>query len=153
MTSFDHLKRIRWSNAVFANFLDFSRSWPGDTGTGVQLSSIENACCVSNVPLLLHLLYRELEAQEAARKGWDKGGIRVGSQLIAQALLGLKPAQVCRFDAGTISFLACLWLCCFFLRKFLHFCVYIYIYTIYYYVYIYIYIFIYLLYIYIYDMI
>ena len=73
MTSFDHLKRIRRSNANFLNFLDFSRSWPGDTGTGVKLSYIENACFVSNLPLALHLLYREREAWEAARKRVGKG--------------------------------------------------------------------------------
>jgi len=38
----------------------------------------------------------------------EKGGKRVGSKLIAQALLGLMPAQVSKFDGGTKSFQACL---------------------------------------------
>ena len=40
-------------------------------------------------------------------KGWEKGGKgwkRVGSKLVAQALLGMMPAQVSKFDGGTISF-------------------------------------------------
>ena len=41
-------------------------------------------------------------------KGWEKGGKRVGSKLVAQALLGMMPAQVGKFDGGTISFQACL---------------------------------------------
>ena len=41
-------------------------------------------------------------------KGWEKGGKRVGSKLVAQALLGMMPAQVSKFDGGTISFQACL---------------------------------------------